>query len=95
MPAPDNAFAACVGRDASSGVHHMELSALTSGIRCDQGLDDFARLTPLSEQLQAVYAVIWIDQRLGCDRPNAGGDMGDAGANREEAGRDGYSELPG
>ena len=71
------------------------LPALTAGVRCDQGFDDVERLTSFAQQLQAIDPVVRIDQRLGRDTANAGSDMRHASADREEARRNGYSELPG
>ena len=68
---------------------------IVARVRCDQRLHNVLGRPSLGQQLQAVDAVIWVDQCLGRDRAKPGSDMRNAGADREEACRNGNSELPG
>ena len=95
MPAPRDAVATGVAGDTLAGVHDVKLPALVARVRCDQRLHNVLGRPSLGQQLQAVDAVIWVDQCLGRDRAKPGSDMRDAGADREEACRNGNSELPG
>ena len=95
VSAPVDTFAAGMGGDAAAGVHDVKLPALVTAIRRNQGLDDVARRSPFTQQLQTVDAVIWIDQRLRRDTAKTGGDVRHAGAHCEEPCRDRNAELAG
>ena len=95
MAAPVDAFTPRMGSDAADCVHDVKLPALAAGIRRDQSVDDIAGLMALAQQPYTVDAVIRIDQRLRRDAAKASGDMRHPGADREEAGRNGNSELAG
>jgi len=59
------------------------------------GPDDRPGLAPLSQQVEAIDAVIGIDQRLGRDAAQPRRDMRHAGADREKFCRDRDAELSG
>ena len=95
MPAPVDAFAPGMRGDAALGVHDVQLPAFTAAIAGNQGFDDIAGFAPFVQQLDAVDAVIGIDQRLGCDAADAGGDVRHARADGEEFRCDRDAELAG
>src|SRR6476620_2006871 len=95
MPAPADAFAPRMRGDTAAGVHDMKLPALAAVVACNQRLANVAWGAPFAQQFQAVDAVIGIDQRLGRDSANTGGNVRHAGADREEPCRDRDTELAG
>src|SRR6185312_15893696 len=95
VSAPVDTFASGMGGDVAAGIHDVKLPAVAAVVGSDQACNDLARAEPLAQQLQAVDAVIGIDQGLGRDRTDAGGDIGHARADGEEPGRDRNPELAG
>ena len=81
--------------DAALRIHDVQLPAFTAAIAGNQGFDDVAGFAAFVQQLQAVDAVIGIDQRLRRDAANTGRDMRHARADGEEFGRNRDAELAG
>src|SRR5712664_4274516 len=95
MTAPVDAIASGMRGHTAAGVQDVQLPAFVAAIRCNQGFDDITGAAAFAQQLQAVDAVIRIDQRLRRDAAEAGGDMWHACADREETCRYRYTELAG
>src|SRR6266850_1306149 len=90
--APLDAARAGVLPDAAIGIDDVELALLAAFIRRGQALDDLCSWDAGAQELEALAAIVRVDQRLGRERADAALRMRAERAGGEEARRDGDAE---
>ncbi|MEY9701702.1 hypothetical protein ABIE71_004445 [Bradyrhizobium diazoefficiens] len=95
VAAPVDAVAPGVRSNLAARVHDVDLAAFAPVVGREQAGEYVMRVQAFTQELDAVDAVIGIHEGLGCDRAEAGGDIGHARADGEEAGRNRDAELAG
>src|SRR5262245_46419855 len=95
MSAPGNTPCPGMRGDATASIHDMKLAVISPGIIGSKVANRIFWRHAVAQQIEPMGAVKRIQQRLGCDRANAGGDVRNACADRKELARDGNSEIAG
>jgi len=95
VPLQLDAVAPGVRGNLAAGVHDVNLAAFAPVVGREQAGEHVMRVQAFTQQLDAVDAVIGIDEGLRRDRAEAGGDIGHTRADGEEAGCNGDAELAG
>ncbi|MGY3460410.1 hypothetical protein ACVWW5_005860 [Bradyrhizobium sp. LM3.4] len=85
VPVPVDAVAPGMRRDLAARIHDVDLAALAAIVGREQGGQHVVRVETLAQQLDAVDAVIGIDEGLRRDGAETGSDIRDTRADGEEA----------